>query len=320
MGGRQFTRLGYKCAVRPLPLLRLEPSHHERVWGGRRFSTHDRTIGEVWVVWHENRVADGPFGGRTLAELTAELGARLVGRRTDRFPLLVKLLDTSEWLSVQVHPDDDQARRLEGDGQVGKTEAWHVLDAAPGARVIPGLRPGADRGALTAALRAGSLLELVDYCPAAPGDTFFIRAGTVHALGPDLLMYEVQQSSDLTYRVWDWDRPAAANRPLHVEQTLAVADPAARALHRPLEGAARQELCVSPYFALERIAGEGNFGLDTGGRTFHAVTLVEGVATVAVGDERTCLRPLETVLVPAERGAYRLEAERPFTALLARLP
>lgn len=308
-------------ADRPLGLLRLEPQRHERVWGGRRFSTDGQPIGEVWVVWHDNRVAEGPYRGRALGELTAELGARLVGRATDRFPLLVKLLDTSDWLSVQVHPDDTQARLIEGDGFVGKTEAWHVLDAAPDARVIAGLKPGADRGALTRSLRdGGSLLELVDYSPAAPGDTFFIPAGTVHALGPDLLMYEVQQSSDLTYRVWDWDRPASANRPLHVDQTLAVAEPARRAVRRPLDRADRQELVASPYFVLERIAADGDVALDTGGATFHVVTLTEGSATVVASGERLRLGPLETVLVPAERGAYRLDAERPFAALLARLP
>ena len=309
-----------RATDRRLGLFRLEPQRHERVWGGRRFSTNGRTVGEVWVVWHDNRVADGPYHGRTLGELTAELGARLTGRDGDRFPLLVKLLDTSDWLSVQVHPNDEQAQRLEGDGFVGKTEAWHVLDAAPDARVIAGLKPGTDHAALTSSLRAGSLLDLVDYSPAAPGDTFFIRAGTVHALGPELLMYEVQQSSDVTYRVWDWDRPASDNRPLHVEQTLAVADPAARAVRSPLKRANRQELVASPYFVLERIAADGDVALDTGRATFHVVTLTQGRATVVAGDERVRLGPLETVLVPAERGAYRLDAERPFTALLSRLP
>lgn len=306
--------------MRPLPLLRLEPQYHDRVWGGRRFSNAERTVGEVWHVWHENRVAGGPFHGRSLAELTAGLGERLVGRPTDGFPLLIKLLDTGDWLSVQVHPDDDQARRLEGAGHVGKTEAWHVLDADPGARVIGGLKPGTDRARLSEALGAGSLLGLVDFCPAAPGDTFFIRAGTVHALGPGLFMYEVQQSSDVTYRVWDWDRPASANRRLHVEQTLAVADPAVRAVHRPLQGPGSQELVASPYFVLERIAADRAADLNTGGASFHALTVTEGAAVVAAGDERLRLCPLETVLVPAERGAYRLEAERPFTALSARLP
>jgi mannose-6-phosphate isomerase len=315
---------GYKSDVgHPLPLLRLEPQHHDRVWGGRRFSTSDRTIGELWVVWHENRVADGPLAGRTLGQLAAELGPRLVGRPTSAFPLLVKLLDTRDWLSVQVHPDDEQARQLEGEGYVGKTEAWHVLDADPDAKVIGGLKPGADRDGLQRSLDKGSLLELVDFCPVSAGDTLFIRAGTIHALGPGLFMYEVQQSSDITYRVWDWDRPASSNRPLHVAQTLAVADPAARAELRSLNGRtpmARAELVASRYFVLERIAAESQVPLDTDGTSFHALTVTSGHATVVAGEERVQLAPFETVLVPAERGAYRLEAEAPFSALLARLP
>src|SRR5262249_15299208 len=131
-------RLGGRALSSRLSPLRLEPQRHERVWGGRRFTNGDNPIGQLWIVWEQNPVVGGQHDGRTLGELAAELGEALIGtaRHERKFPLLIKLLDTREWLSVQVHPDDARAVELEGEGYVGKTEAWHVLDAEPDARVI----------------------------------------------------------------------------------------------------------------------------------------------------------------------------------------
>ena len=123
--------------------------------------------------------------------------------------------------------------RLEGPGYFGKTEAWHVLDAAPGAQLIAGMRPGTTAAALAAAIRDGTILDCVQYQAVRAGDTVFMPARTIHALGPGLLIYEVQQTSDLTYRVFDWNRPATPGRALHIEKSLAVADPSAAAPARP---------------------------------------------------------------------------------------
>lgn len=312
---------------RHLPPLRVDPQLHERVWGGQRFEAPGKTIGEVWIVWEGDRVVGGPYARRTLGELAAELGPALVGtaRHQSTFPLLIKLLDTREWLSIQVHPDDADAVALEGAGYVGKTEAWHVLDAEPGAQLIAGLRPGADRQALASALGANTILDLVAYRSVRAGDTIYIPAGTIHALGPGLLIYEVQQSSDITYRVFDWNRPPSAGRPLHLTQTLAVANPAAEVSVLPAPGGpgpAHDELVASPYFVLERLAASTGWSveLDTGGASFHALTVVEGRADVVVGDVREELARFETMLVPAATGAYRVESPGAFQALLSRLP
>lgn len=310
----------------PLGLLRLEAEHHVRTWGGHRLGARDGTIGESWIVWENDKIVDGPHAGRTLADLTRELGPGLVGAEFagSDFPLLIKLLDTREWLSVQVHPGDEHARELEGETFVGKTEAWHVLDADPEARIIAGLRAGSDRDALERALGSGSILDLAVYHDVARADTIYVPAGLIHALGPGLLVYEVQQSSDITYRVFDWDRPASTGRALHLEQTLRVADPTATAsvlaLRRDAEGA-RDELLASPYFVLERIAGLGTaVTLDTGEATFHALTATEGSAAVIVGDDRAELEPYQTILVPAAVGEYRIESGGRFSLLLSRLP
>jgi len=277
-------------------------------------------------VYEHNRVADEPHRGRTLAELTAEHGLALLGRRagnTPRFPLLIKLLDCADWLSVQVHPNDEQAERLEGAGHFGKTEAWHILEAEPGARVISGLKPGATKEALAQALREGALTDWLHYLPVEAGDTIFTRAGTIHALGPGLLLYEVQQTSDITYRVFDWNRPPTAGRALHLEQSLAVADPAAmgQATPCPPVGDGEERLLTAcPYFALDLLAGETRpIELDTSEESFHALTVIEGQARVEGQGWRQTLSRFETAVIPAACGAYRVEPMGAWRALKARV-
>jgi mannose-6-phosphate isomerase len=298
-----------------LEALRLTPRFHARVWGGQRLRPADPPIGEAWVVHEENPIEEGPVAGRTLAEVAAEYGADLLGERVvrasgGRFPLLIKLLDTADWLSLQVHPDDEQARRLEGPAHLGKTEAWHFLEAEPGARVIFGLRPGVGREALAEAIRSGTILDLVRYHPVQVGETLFTPAGTIHALGPGLLLYEVQQTSDITYRVFDWNRPQTAGRALHIEQSLAVADPAAggRATPPPSVGdGQRAEVAACPFFTLDVIAARTrSVSLDTGGESFHILTAIDGAALVEGRGWRQHLARLETIVIPAVCGAYTI--------------
>jgi mannose-6-phosphate isomerase len=288
--------------------LRLIPEPKQRVWAGSQLGSG---VGEAWLIHDANRVV----GGGTLAEAARAMGERLLGRRGiaaahGRFPLLVKILAAGDWLSVQVHPDDAQAGELEGADQCGKAEAWHILEAVPGARVIAGLKPGTTRERLERAIREGTVLDIVEQIDVAPGDTIYNCAGLVHALGPGLLLYEVQQSSDITYRVWDWNRPASDGRPLHVAQSLAVTrlDAAPRIT--------RGDGDSCDHFVLERI-GPGPTRLDTGGESFHAVTVVDGVARVAGQD----LGRFDSVVVPAELGDYAIEPlASGYRALLARVP
>lgn len=297
--------------------LRLTPTYHERVWGGQRLRPASPPIGEGWIVHEHGRVAGGAYAGRTLAELTAEYGEALLGRvplaRTgDRFPLLIKILDAADWLSVQVHPNDEQAVALEGPGHFGKTEAWHILEAAPGAQLIAGLKPGTTRDALASAIRGGTVSDLSRYLTVSAGDTVFIGAGTVHALGPGLLLYEVQQTSDITYRVFDWDRPQSAGRALHIEQSLAVADPAPTGAVQPPppDGEAIGPLIACPYFTLEQVVGQdAALDLDTAGESFHALTLIEGAAEIAGAGWRQTPARFETVVVPASVGAYQVRPQ-----------
>jgi len=309
----------------PAALL-LVPEYRERVWGGQRLKPSDSPVGEAWIVYEQNRIASGPHAGRLLADLAAEQGAALLGSRAvehtgPRFPLLIKLLDTADWLSLQVHPNDEQAVQLEGPGQFGKTEAWHILEVEPGAQVIYGLKPGTTRDALARSIRDSSILDLVQYVPVQPGDTLFTQAGTIHALGPGLLLYEVQQTSDITYRVFDWNRPQTVGRALHIEQSLAVTDldagGAAQSLPSLGDGEQAQ-LITCPFFTLELVAGEQqNLTLDTKGETFHALTVIEGTMQVAGEGWNQTLQRFETVVVPAACGAYEIQPRGAFRALMA---
>ena len=305
---------------------RLEPQYHERVWGGQRLRPATPPVGEAWIVYEHNRVVGGAAAGRTLAEVAAEQGEALLGRRAvaqtgTRFPLLIKLLDTADWLSVQVHPNDEQAVRLEGPGHAGKTEAWHMLAADPGARLICGLRPGTTRDALAVAIRDGTLADLLHYQPVGAGDTILMRAGTLHALGPGLLLYEVQQTSDITYRVFDWNRPATAGRALHIEQSLAVVEPAAVGQVAPAPaagGGAVVPLTTCEYFTLTRLAADDEpLALDPAGESFHALTVIEGAAEVAGAGWRHRLTPYETLIIPAAGGRYTVQPRPRLRAMVA---
>jgi len=307
-------------------LLQLVPEYKARVWGGRRLTEQagggGQPTGEAWLVHEDNVVAAGPWAGCKLGDLSEALGAELLGKaaeRSKRFPLLIKLLDCADWLSVQVHPNDEQAARLAGPGQLGKTEAWHVLEAEPGARLIAGVKAGTTAEALAEAIRAGTILDLGQYHTARAGDTFFIPAGTVHALGPGLFLYEIQQTSDITYRVFDWNRPASQGRKLHVEESVIAANAALSGERRPaprLGPNDSQRVVESEYFTLEVVTGSGEAQRgDTRGESCHALTVIEGQVEAACGEERLALGPYETVLIPAAAGEYELRPLGSFRAL-----
>ncbi len=219
--------------------LRFVPFLRPMVWGGRRLgeSLHKElptaeAYGESWEVsdhpLHRSVVADGPHAGRTLEELMRTDGEGLLGPaagRHERFPWLIKFLDASDWLSIQVHPDEEAVKRLLP-GEGSKTEAWFILAAEPGSRVYAGLRPGVTREDLRAAVAAGTAAECLHSFEPLPGQCVYLPAGTVHAVGGGVLFAEVQQTSDATFRLFDWNRKDAAgrSRTLHVDESLECID------------------------------------------------------------------------------------------------
>jgi len=303
----------------------LLPEYRDYVWGGQRLRPGQKTA-EAWIIYEGNLIENGSWAGLTLGEAAGRypeqlLGSKPLARTGHRFPLLIKLLDCADWLSVQVHPNDELAVKLEGPGQFGKTEAWHFLEAESQAEILGGLKPGTTREALVKAIRGGGLLEIVQHLPIQSGDSIFIPAGMLHALGPGLLLYEIQQTSNITYRVFDWDRPPSAGRPLHIEQSLAVTNPNLTGKvipAQPLTNGGRRPLINCPYFTLERVGSMGSaLLLDTAGESFHTLTMTEGQACAAGDNWSVNLCPRETVLIPAAVGNYRIEPQGPFQALLA---
>ncbi|MEZ4532737.1 MAG: type I phosphomannose isomerase catalytic subunit [Thermomicrobiales bacterium] len=305
---------------------RIETELKERVWGGCRLGAHDPPYGEAWIVCDQNRILGGPYDGRTLAQLVADapvelLGAPVFAAEGAVFPLLIKLLDPADWLSIQVHPDDALAREIEGEGFRGKTEAWYVLEATPGAELIAGVRPEHTPPEVASAIRDGSLEPMLERHKVHPGDALLVEAGLIHALGPGVFIYEVQQSSDLTYRVSDWGRPASAGRALHIEQSVKSSKPALRPRFAPrvdrVQNGSRRVLGCA-YFQLDLVVSDGaGIERDTGLRSFEVVTAIEGNATIAVDGERLTLQCYESAVVPAATGAYQLVSDAPFRALVS---
>jgi mannose-6-phosphate isomerase len=309
-------------------LFALEPQYREKVWGGRRLRREGEPVGESWVAFEGSRVRGGACEGRTVGELASEYGAELLGRGVaarfgSRFPLLVKLLDCADWLSVQVHPDDAQAERMVGPGEFGKSEAWHFLEAEEGAEIIAGVRPGTTQGELESAIREGRVEDVARRLSVRAGETLYIPAGTLHALGPGLLLYEVQQSSDTTYRVYDWGRPAGAGRELHVEQAAAVTDAEKNPAPTPAPDTTGKAapLVRCPFFDLDLLRTDGRaFNGDTEGRKAHVVTAVAGSVEVKSGGEYVRLGTYETVLVAGTAGAYEVRPVEADAAVLIASP
>ena len=302
---------------------RVAPLAQERIWGGTRLAP-PRTlpIGELWVAGPWLLVADGPRAGRTLDDGAAELGPALVGTAAPtlsgpRFPLLVKLIDPAAWLSVQVHPGDEVARRLAGPDAVGKAEAWYVLDAEPGAELLAGSRPGVREVDLRAALRGGAAtMGLLARHPVTAGDVLVLPAGTLHAIGPGVFLYELQQPSDLTYRVDDWGRPASQARPLHPKEALASLVPQSRPAVRETSRAGRVAACR--HFTLDVVDAPAR--LDAAGRTVQVVTAVGMPAELYGAGWSEQLAALETIIVPAAAGTWELRPGPGGRALVAGLP
>jgi len=280
----------------------------EKVWGGREMwrvlgqeLPPGKRIGESWEISAHppdlTRVAAGPLAGLEIPALVERFGEELLGRRVcarggaERFPLLYKFLDAEERLSVQVHPDDGYARSHEG-GEAGKAEAWVVLAAKPGARIWCGLEPGVSRADLARAVAGGRIEECLHSFAPRAGDCVALPAGTVHAVGGGVLFAEIEQSSDLTYRLHDWGREAADGsplRPLHVEQALEVID-FKRTLACPLTspGAAesggalvRARLWECEHFLLERLDLRGAAEIAVGPESFEILSCVSGSGRLA---------------------------------------
>ncbi|MEL6536894.1 MAG: type I phosphomannose isomerase catalytic subunit [Bacteroidota bacterium] len=324
-------------ATTDLHPLRFQNQFLEKLWGGQKiksvFGKENPSLancGETWEVsgvpGRPSVVAEGPLAGYSLAELTEHYGPQLLGEQNHRtygteFPLLVKLIDAADDLSVQVHPDDALAR--ERHGSFGKTEMWYVLDADPEAQLIAGFNQPMTQERYLQAMEEGNLSDFLNREAVSPGDVFFIPAGRIHTIGRGILLAEIQQSSDVTYRIYDFDRRDADGnlRELHTEQAVAALDYA----HYPQykhqvaeEPNVFQTLVDSPFFTVQRLSLDISHTISE--QTFDSFEILLAVkgALVVKTDQGSCtLKAGEALLMPAVIPHYTLEPKGPAQVLRA---
>jgi mannose-6-phosphate isomerase len=310
--------------------LRLDIRYSRRLWGGDRLPEFlglpasepgPEPVAEGWLVYAENEVLNGRFAGLTLQRVATGLGVRLLGtasiaRYGDKVPLLAKFIDAADRLSVQVHPDDAFALTHEAaSGHLGKSEAWYVLDAAPDAHVLWGFRDDVDPDRVRAAVLDGSLPDLMNRVPVAPGAVVYNPAGTVHAIGRGILLFEIQQSSDLTYRLFDYLRrdKAGRERELHLDRALKVATLAGgnRALRAPspLAGGWRR-LVDCEHFVMDAAPLDGGAHVGrTDPSSLQILVMTRGAATLRWSGGAEDLSRGAAVVLPASLGRYGLEGD-----------
>jgi mannose-6-phosphate isomerase len=294
---------------------RLTPLEKPALWGGdalvRRYGKSadpHAAIGESWECWDENRVENGEFAGRTLGDVRRELGAALMGPLDGAriFPVLTKIIDARAALSVQVHPDDAYAQRVEHQPN-GKTECWYILNAQPGAELVLGWLRDTDRAEYERRVADGTLGDLLRRVPVRAGQTYYLPSGTLHAIGAGIELFEAQQASDLTYRIFDWNRVDSngRQRELHVEKAGDVLDfhagaRAAISVLRFREGDVERSLLVADRnFVLERVEAHGVEGRVTTDGVPLTLTALATPLDVRIGDEITHVRAYATIVVAA---------------------
>ncbi len=325
-------RPGVTGSTHTAPLV-LVPKLAAAIWGGdllvKRYGKQgdpNARLGESWECWDENAIAGGEFGGQTLAAVRALLGHELTGPvdPAQRFPVLTKIIDAKDALSVQVHPDDAYAQRVEHQ-PVGKTECWYILAAEPGAELVLGWTRDTNRDEYERRVADGTLGDILRRVPVAPGEVYYLPAGTLHAIGAGIVLFETQQASDLTYRIFDWNRVGADGKPreLHVAKAADVLDfratmPGAVTPIVFTEGGVERTVAIADRrFAVERLAvAQAGAVIATGGRPL-AVMALDTPLMLATGAAECALRPWETALVPAAAAQVRFGA--PGAALVVRV-
>lgn len=309
-------------------MFRLEPVFKDYLWGGERLKelfgkrTDVSPLAESWELSaHPDgdcTVADGPLAGTPMSEYLRRHPEALGGRvpQGSGLPVIIKLIDAREPLSVQVHPCDEYAARVEG-GR-GKTEMWLVLDRAPGAFLYCGFERATDLDEVRARITDGTLDQVLRRVPVEPGDVVFIPAGTVHAIGAGIVLAEIQQSSNTTYRLYDYGRigPDGRRRPLHIEEALAVAERGPANIKPPggeppaaMPGGVIERLVSCPYFTVDLLSLSGRHDRPVGVNSFLSVLCLEGGALLDDGERRLKIVAGDSLFVPAVEGHLLFDGE-----------
>ncbi len=305
-------------------MLKLNPVFKDYIWGGEKLRTlyHKESelsvIAESWELsTHKDgrcTIAEGPCAGASLADFIKEkdcLGKKAVGQ--DELPILIKLIDAKDNLSVQVHPDDDYA--LQNEGDFGKTEMWYILEAEKGAQLIYGFKEDITKEQFKSYIEKNTLTDVLNVVDVVPGDVFFINPGTMHAIGKGIMIAEIQQSSNVTYRVYDYGRVGADDRPreLHIDKALQVTslkkaeDAKTKYTLKTSNGYQRGNVASCKYFNVDLLDIYDHAELIADEETFHSLLIVEGEARVYSGQDELKVSKGDSIFIPARYGAYKVQ-------------
>jgi len=314
--------------------LKFEPVYKDYLWGGRNLEKLGRILpqGKVAESWEVSGhpdgtsiISNGELKGLSLVEYLqkeghAALGSALPPAYLQEFPLLVKLIDAHDKLSVQVHPTDEYAQKHEGG--YGKNEMWYIIDAKPGASLIYDVKLGMNREKFTQAIEEGTIGDCLQSVEVAPGDVLDIPAGLVHGIGEGIMLAEIQQSSNLTYRIYDYERVDAMGkkRPLHVERALEVIDfdSAKRVaktkpqVQQIAPGCTKAELVANEYFVVELYDLKAELSQKAQGERFFIYTFLQGKGAISYNQGSVPIKAAESILIPASLGHYTIEGNLKF--------
>ena len=312
-----------------MEILSLKPTVKDTIWGGRKlmddfgFSTTESNIAEAWLLsCHKDGpafVCGGEYNGKTLAEVIEKEGREVLG--TDNadipdFPVLIKIIDACDKLSIQVHPGDEYARRVENEN--GKTEAWYILEADPDAQLVYGVSKEMTREEFAEKVNAGQTEEVLNYVSVKAGDVGFIPSGMLHAIGKGILLAEVQQSSNTTYRVYDYNRPGKDGKPreLHIEKAIDVVElthpeggfaPAGKTI--TCSGAEKTYLTGCEYFSMTALNVNGEFTDTSVEKSFVSLLVLDGEGKIYGKNTEFALKKGSSIFIPAAYGEYRISGD-----------
>lgn len=304
-----------------MSILKLKPACKDYVWGGRRlieefgFDSGSSICAEAWTLSAHPDGASTLESGETLADYIKRHGAEILGtncRRFHDFPILIKLIDARANLSVQVHPSDDYA--LANEGQLGKNETWYILDAEENSFVYCGFKKRLSRDEFVARIKDNTLIEMLNAVSVSKGDVIFIPSGTIHAVGKGILLAEVQQNSNVSYRIYDYGR----GRPLHIAQALDVTN----LNPSTLRGGDYPHIAACDYFVVDKLNLDGEILSEARGvvdeKSFLSVQILGGAGTISNGDETINYRKGDSFLLTAGTGSWRINGS--CDALLTTVP
>ncbi len=302
--------------------IKLKPEFKEIIWGGNRLKNEYNkvsslnNIAESWELTVRpdgmNVIDGGEYDGLTMEEYINKNGFSVVSNKEmDRFPLLIKFIDAEDNLSIQVHPDDEYG--IKTANSLGKTEMWYIIDAKPGAKLVYGLKEGCTIDTLKAAIKNGNVEEMLNYVPVKKGDVFFIPSGLVHAIGAGILLAEIQQNSNITYRVYDYNRVGKDGKPreLHVNDALNVIvnrnEEEIDKIRFSTNVKNNTTLASCEYFTVDKFNLDGEITLNTDEKSFNSVLCLDGNGTLEFNGENFSITKGDSYFIPANLGNYTIK-------------